>query len=608
MNKNMHDKIKTVANIATFPQRATTFEKAILSILPQVDRLNVYLNDYQSVPDILKNEKITAVLSSETEGDLKDNGKFYFLNHVSDDTYYFTIDDDIVYPDDYVATLVEKLRHYDHKVAVGVHGVMFFADFQSFRASHTPFFFTGALDHDVSGTTLGTGTVAFYKKTFADLSLRHFETTGATDLWFAGYCKEHAIPQICVARRAQWLQDIKHLFPEGAYTLWKSTEKTEKVQNEIVRRFRLWDIKDSEFAAYRLYLEQWCRAQLEREAWCNNERENMKGALAAAQADARSASVKIGGLQEALAEARSDATAQVTALNNKCAALEHSKSFRLGNLFFRSVKTPYKLLTFPLNAARTLISAPVRSVTAGNDQQTFWCPFCRRYAPFGDAGSPARKNAYCLGCGSLERHRFLFYVYNMMFLQSPRETRVLHMAPEKCLHDLLVAQSTIRYVAADAEPERFDFTDCRKEDFCHMRFADKQFDVILANHVMEHIKDEQRCLSEIRRCLKDDGLAIIAIPYQVGLAQTFEDATITSEEDREKYFSQKDHVRLYGEDAAQRFEKAGFIVQRIEETIFEEDFVQTRRLRSINTNGLNNGGYFLLRKRCEARNDRASWR
>lgn len=572
---------KIIANIATFPPRKTTFDKALLSILPQVDHVNVYLNNYRSVPAILKNEKITAVLSAETKGDLRDNGKFYFLDHVPDDAYYMTIDDDIVYPDDYAATLIKKLQTYDNRVAVGVHGVMFHADFQSFRTSHTPFFFTQALRNDVFGATLGTGTVAFYKKTFAGLTLQHFETTGATDLWFAGYCKEHKIPQVCIARGEGWLQDIKHLFPVGMFTLWRSTEKTEKVQNDIVMRYRLWEVDATALVAYRASLEQQYRASQQIILQRDNERRV---------------------LEDALSATRSATDARIRALEAECDALRHSTSFRLGNLFFRSVKRPYKLLTFPINAVGMLVrqSAP-HAVAAHDERQKFWCPFCRQFTVFGDAGAPARPYAACTQCGSLERHRWLFYVYHLLFLHTQHDMHVLHMSPEKTLHDVLVAQDNIRYVAADAAPEGFAFTDCRKEDFCHMRFSDKQFDVILANHVMEHIPDEQRCLAEMRRCLTDDGLIILTIPYQVGMPKTFEDATITSEEDRTKYFSQKDHVRLYGEDAAARFARAGFIVQRMEENICEEDFVQTRRLRVINANGLHNGGCFVLRKRCVPR-------
>ncbi|HHX58660.1 MAG TPA: class I SAM-dependent methyltransferase [Candidatus Moranbacteria bacterium] len=229
----------------------------------------------------------------------------------------------------------------------------------------------------------------------------------------------------------------------------------------------------------------------------------------------------------------------------------------------------------------------------------FFCPFCDEVKPFKDFGNPPRKNVQCEECKSLERHRFLFYIYNFLFLGAENKIKLLHLAPEYSLYKLITKNKNIEYVSADLSPERFNFTNCKKENFCDMTFKDKQFDVILLNQVMEHIEDEQRCLLEIKRCLKDDGIVIINIPYKVGLVETLEDANIKSEKDREKYYGQSDHVRLYGEDAGRRFEKAGFLVFRISEKAFDKKTINRSNMLSINSDGINPGGYFWLRKAVE---------
>lgn len=171
------------------------------------------------------------------------------------------------------------------------------------------------------------------------------------------------------------------------------------------------------------------------------------------------------------------------------------------------------------------------------------------------------------------------------------------MAPEKCLYDILVSNKNIDYVSADFEPANFGFLSCDKQDFTKMSYEDKKFDVVLSNQVLEHIKDEQKCLSEINRVLKDDGIAIINIPYSPNLAETFEDDNIINDEDRKRVYGQNDHVRLYGSDASQRFEKSGFIVNQIRAGIFPKEFIDYCKLEHNNLITIDPGGYFILRKK-----------
>ena len=93
-----------------------------------------------------------------------------------------------------------------------------------------------------------------------------------------------------------------------------------------------------------------------------------------------------------------------------------------------------------------------------------------------------------------------------------------------------------------------------------MNFKDNFFDVIICNHVLEHVKDDQKAMSELFRVLKPEGFAILQIPISKTARETFEDFSITTPEDREKYFGQKDHVRIYGQDYKKRLESFVFII------------------------------------------------
>jgi hypothetical protein len=95
-----------VANLATYPPRAEFLPRVVASIAPQVDRLNVVLNEYDTVPTSLAGiANVHAILPDE---DTKDAGKFY--PDISGADHVLLIDDDIVYPDDYVVRILAAFR------------------------------------------------------------------------------------------------------------------------------------------------------------------------------------------------------------------------------------------------------------------------------------------------------------------------------------------------------------------------------------------------------------------------------------------------------------------------------------------------------------------
>ncbi len=71
-------------------------------------------------------------------------------------------------------------------------------------------------------------------------------------------------------------------------------------------------------------------------------------------------------------------------------------------------------------------------------------------------------------------------------------------------------------------------------------------------------------MSELFRVLKKGGSAVLLVPIDVQLLETFEDFGITDPKEREKAFGQGDHVRLYGKDYVDRLATAGFKVSAID--------------------------------------------
>jgi len=179
------------------------------------------------------------------------------------------------------------------------------------------------------------------------------------------------------------------------------------------------------------------------------------------------------------------------------------------------------------------------------------CPICGYVGRFRAFGYPPRYNAQCRRCGSLERHRLFYLALGRLHLLSG-SGKVLHFAPEACFTKK-IEQSCATYWTADYQPGRASMVlNIEKIDL-----PDNSVDVVIANHVLEHV-DDRTALREIHRILTDHGRLITSVPIIEGWRKTYEDPSITSAADRELHFGQSDHIRYYGHDFRERVVSAGF--------------------------------------------------
>jgi len=185
------------------------------------------------------------------------------------------------------------------------------------------------------------------------------------------------------------------------------------------------------------------------------------------------------------------------------------------------------------------------------------CPVCekhfKKFLPYGNKGAD---NRLCPSCLSLERHRLIWLYLKNKTNFFDANLKVLHIAPEQPFLKRFKQLKKLDYVTADLLSPIADV----KMDIRDMPFEDNSFDVIMCNHVLEHIDNEEKATSEIYRVLKKGGWAILQVPLDITKATTFEDDSITDPKEREKIFGQYDHVRLYGRDYPQRLEKSGLKV------------------------------------------------
>src|SRR5690348_607551 len=162
----------------------------------------------------------------------------------------------------------------------------------------------------------------------------------------------------------------------------------------------------------------------------------------------------------------------------------------------------------------------------------------------------------CPHCGSHDRERhLLMYFEATRLLEDMAGRTIVHFAPEKRLSQRIAATRPEVYVKCDLYPVS---PDVERVDLLAMKFPSESVDLLIANHVLEHVTDDSKALSEIHRVLKVGGYAILQTPYSRTLHRTWEDAGITSAKARRQAFGQEDHVRLYGRDIFDRFTAPGF--------------------------------------------------
>lgn len=161
----------------------------------------------------------------------------------------------------------------------------------------------------------------------------------------------------------------------------------------------------------------------------------------------------------------------------------------------------------------------------------------------------------CPRCLSHDRERhLLLYLRAIGLDRQLSRMRILHIAPERHLARLIAGAHPVRYVKGDLFPTE---PAIERLDLQCLAFEADTFDLVIANHVLEHIVDDARALKEIARVLVPGGKAILQTPYSPVLTRTFEDPGISLPQARYQAYGQEDHVRLYGRDIFDRFAAVG---------------------------------------------------
>ena len=184
---------KIIVNISSF-NRKVSLLKTIESIYNQCDIINIFLNNYEEIPQELYDEKINITITNNELGD-----SYKFSNLLTSNGYYLTIDDDLIYSKNYVEFLISKIEEYKRKCIITFHGRSFseFPIKSYYRdKSKKVYHFNETLKNDVKVQFGGTGVMGFHTDLFK-IGVEYFEHPNMADVWIGKYANENGIQIIC---------------------------------------------------------------------------------------------------------------------------------------------------------------------------------------------------------------------------------------------------------------------------------------------------------------------------------------------------------------------------------------------------------------------------
>lgn len=159
----------------------------------------------------------------------------------------------------------------------------------------------------------------------------------------------------------------------------------------------------------------------------------------------------------------------------------------------------------------------------GSDIDNFGCPFCSAH--------------------DRERHLYMFFDKIKLWEKLPNY-HILHFAPERNLSQKINLLNPIEYIQGDLYPK---LESVRKINATDIPYNIDTFDLVICNHVLEHIPDYLKAIKEIYRVIKPNGVAILQTPYSKILSHNFEDENINTDEQRLFFYGERDHFRIFSE-------------------------------------------------------------
>lgn len=224
-------RLKRIGGMATMPSREDSLRQALPSILPQLDRLYLYLDGHSDIPEwVARDSRIVPILAKSQEVSLHASGKFIGLVLTPEPCLYFCFDDDIHYPERYVSHMAAALRRHAYRALVGIHGAVYRLPCRSYVRDRRVFHFRKGILFDCIVDELGTGTMAFHSRCLP-LAPAQWQHPNQSDLMVMLECVRREIPRVVVRREADFLRPITERQDDSLYV---RSLKDDSVQTRLL--------------------------------------------------------------------------------------------------------------------------------------------------------------------------------------------------------------------------------------------------------------------------------------------------------------------------------------------------------------------------------------
>jgi len=216
---------RRIANVASY-RRTESLVKTLESIINQCDEVNVALNDFEGgLPPILYDDKVNLYFTDNSKGDA-----FKFLRLSESDGYFLTIDDDLIYPPNYVEYMIAKCKEYGNSRVMTLHGRNFasFPITSYYKSATERYACLDTVKKNVLVQFGGTGVMCFHTDLFK-VGIDYFMDPNMADVWIGRYCLDNKIEILCLRHESGFIKYI----PQKT-TIYDHESKSDKIQTDLV--------------------------------------------------------------------------------------------------------------------------------------------------------------------------------------------------------------------------------------------------------------------------------------------------------------------------------------------------------------------------------------
>ncbi len=210
------------AQIATIPARKASLKVCVESLLPQVDKIKVMLNDYDGIramsgqiPDFLVHDKIQTVFC---DNKLLDGYKF--LDADQNSGHVLICDDDIAYPPDFVEVMLDAQRRAGRAVISIMGKNLLPIPFESYALGQHEFFRAFEYHSRTYEVNLIGMCGAIYHTDYCKINHTDMLVSDS-DVCMSAYCSQRNIKMYVIRHKADWCKDLSYLLPDDTETMWK---------------------------------------------------------------------------------------------------------------------------------------------------------------------------------------------------------------------------------------------------------------------------------------------------------------------------------------------------------------------------------------------------